>query len=151
MQLTQHADYALRTLIALGVARPRKLTVAEISEAYGISRNHLVKVVVRLAERGYLETLRGKGGGIRLAREPAQICIGDVVRQMEPELGVVECLRENGAQCAIVPACRLKGLLVQATASFLGVLDAYTLEDLLQQQRVPLGRLLGIPVGVTNA
>ena len=147
MQLTQYTDFGLRTLIALGLAQPRKLTVAEISESYGISRHHLVKVVARLAELGYVETLRGKGGGMRLAREPRSIRVGEVVRRLEAELGVVECLQTGGGKCVIVPSCRLKGLLHGATEKFLEELDTYTLADIVQP-RVPLARLLGIPLSV---
>jgi Rrf2 family nitric oxide-sensitive transcriptional repressor len=150
MQLTQYTDYALRTLIALGVARPAMLTVAEISSAYGISRHHLVKVAGQLAGSGYVETVRGKGGGMRLARDPKQIRVGDVVRRMEAELGLVECLRSDGGNCVIVPSCRLKGMLRRATEQFLVELDAHTLADLVQQ-RAPLGQLLGIAVSVQRA
>ena len=147
MQLTQYTDYALRTLIALGVNPGAKLTVGDIATAYGISRNHLVKVVARLAETGYVETLRGKGGGMRLARAPRDIGIGAVVRDMEAELGVVECLTEGGGHCVIAQACRLKGLLHQATGAFLDTLDQHSLEDILRQPQ-PVARLLHIPVRV---
>lgn len=149
MQLTQYTDYGLRTLIALGLAPHRLQTVTSISEAYGISRNHLVKVVARLAETGYVQTLRGKGGGVRLARPASRIRIGDVVRDMEAELGVVECLQRGGGRCTIVPTCRLKGLLAEATDQFLATLDRHTLEDVLRP-RASLGRLLGIPVDVEH-
>jgi Rrf2 family nitric oxide-sensitive transcriptional repressor len=145
MQLTQYTDFGLRALIALGLAPERIQTVTSISHAYGISRNHLVKVVARLAELGYVETMRGKGGGVRLARAPGAIRIGEVVRGMEAELGVVPCLQSGGGRCVIAPACRLKGLLAEATGDFLATLDRYTLEDMLKP-RAPLGRLLGIPV-----
>jgi Rrf2 family transcriptional regulator, nitric oxide-sensitive transcriptional repressor len=147
MQLTQYTDYALRTLIALGLKPGEKLTVTDIASAYGISRNHLVKVVARLAESGYVETLRGKGGGMRLARAPREIRLGDVVRDLEAELGVVECLTEGGGHCVIAPACKLKGLLHQATDAFLDTLDRHTLEDILRQPQ-PVARLLHIPVKV---
>jgi Rrf2 family transcriptional regulator, nitric oxide-sensitive transcriptional repressor len=149
MQLTRYTDLALRTLIALGLDPGRQQTVTAISRAYGISRHHLVKVVARLAERGYVETVRGKGGGMRLARLPAAIRVGDVVRDMEAELGVVECLQADGGQCAIAPVCRLKGVLRTATRQFLAALDQYTLEDMLRQ-RAPVARLLGIPVSVAR-
>jgi Rrf2 family nitric oxide-sensitive transcriptional repressor len=147
MQLTQYTDFALRTLLALGLNPGEKLTVTEISAAYGISRHHLVKVVARLAELGFIETLRGKGGGMRLAKSTADIRIGEVVRAMEAELGVVECLKADGGSCVIAPACRLKTLLRGATQQFLSSLDEHTLEDVLRQ-RAPLSRLLGIPVRV---
>lgn len=145
MQLTQYTDYGLRTLIALGLAQPRSMTVAQVSSAYDISRHHLVKIAARLAELGYIQTLRGKGGGMRLARDPRQIRIGDVVRGMETELGVVECLESGGGTCVIVPSCRLKPMLATATERFMEELDAHTLADVLQP-RLPLARLLGIAV-----
>lgn len=147
MQLTQYTDFGLRTLIALGLNPGNQLTVTRISQAYDISRHHLVKVVARLAELGYVDTLRGKGGGVRLALDPDQIRIGAVVRSMEAELGVVECLEEGGGRCVIAPACRLKGVLREATREFLDSLDQYTLADVLRQ-RQPVARLLGIPVSV---
>jgi Rrf2 family nitric oxide-sensitive transcriptional repressor len=147
MQLTLYTDYGLRTLIALGLNPDGMQTVTAVAEAYGVSRHHLVKVVARLAERGYVETLRGKGGGMRLARAPRDIRIGAVVRDMEAELGVVECLTQGGGQCVVAPACRLKGLLNEATGAFLETLDRYTLEDMLRQP-APVARLLKIPVKV---
>lgn len=147
MQLTQYTDFGLRTLVALALNPGEMQTVTQISRAYGISRNHLVKVVARLAEKGYLETTRGKGGGMRLARPPAEIRVGAVVRDLEAELGVVECLTAEGGSCVISPACRLKSVLREATQSFLDTLDRHTLEDVLRQ-RAPVARLLGMPVRV---
>lgn len=147
MQLTQYTDYGLRTLIALALTPGELQTVTGIAQAYGISRNHLVKVVARLAELGYVETLRGKGGGVRLARDPAGIRIGGVVRDMEHELGLVECLTKDGGGCTISPACRLQSVLAEAMRDFLASLDRYTLEDMLRQ-RGPVARLLGIPIKV---
>lgn len=147
MHLTQYTDFALRTLIALAVSPGERTTVSEVSSAYGISRHHLVKVAGRLAELGYIETMRGKGGGMRLARRPQRIGIGDVVRDMEAELGVVECLEKQAGSCVIAPACRLKSILHEATDRFLGELDQHTLADVLRS-RAPLARLLGIPVSI---
>jgi Rrf2 family transcriptional regulator, nitric oxide-sensitive transcriptional repressor len=150
MHLTQYTDFALRTLIALAVSPDERSTVSQISSAYGISRHHLVKVAGRLAELGYIETSRGKGGGLRLARRPQRIGIGEVVRSMEAELGVVECLTAGGGHCVIAPACRLKTILHDATNRFLGELDQYTLADVLKS-RAPLARLLGIPISIEPA
>jgi Rrf2 family nitric oxide-sensitive transcriptional repressor len=135
MQLTAYTDYTLRTLMGLGAVAPDKLTVGQLSEAYGISNHHLLKVVAGLAALGYVETLRGKAGGARLAKPPEEICIGTVVRQVEPEFGVVPCLRAGEAPCVIVPACRLKHLLAGATELFLAELDRFTLADLLEPRR----------------
>ena len=130
MQLTSYTDYAFRTLIALACVAPEKLTVGEISDSYGISLNHLLKVVQKLAELGYVETSRGKSGGVRLLADPAKLKLGTVVRGMEPELGVVSCLRVGEDPCAIAPACRLKSILSEATNQFMAVLDEHTLADL---------------------
>jgi Rrf2 family nitric oxide-sensitive transcriptional repressor len=135
MQLTAYTDYTLRTLMGLGAVAPDKLTVGQLSDAYGISVHHLLKVVAGLAALGYVETLRGKAGGARLAKPPEEICIGTVVRQVEPEFGVVPCLRAAEAPCVIAPACRLKHLLADATAQFLAELDRCTLADLLEPRR----------------
>lgn len=145
MQLTLYTDYGLRTLMSLALAPEQRQTVTTISRAYGISRNHLVKVVARLAELGYVHTTRGKGGGIRLAHAPGAVTVGRVIRDLECELGAVECLQKHGGGCAIAPACRLKGLLAEAMEAYLAVLDSKTLEDLVRQ-RAPVARLLGIPL-----
>jgi len=129
VQLTSYTDYAFRTLIALACVAPEKLTAGEISESYGISLNHLLKVVQKLAELGYVETTRGKSGGIRLAVDPKALTLGAVVRHMEPELGLVACLRKDEPYCAITPACNLKAILSDATTQFLATLDQRTLAD----------------------
>lgn len=141
MHLTQHTDYALRALVALGSVEPRSLTAAEISESYGISVHHVLKVIQTLGRLGYVETTRGRGGGVRLAREPACIRLGELVRQVEPELGVVPCLRHDDEPCVIEPACGLKSLLRAATLNFLATLDEHTLADALRP-RASLVRLL---------
>ncbi len=132
MQLTTHTDYALRTLIALGLNAPEKMTAAEIGAAYDISVNHLLKIIQQLSDFGYVETLRGKGGGVRLAKDPDTIVVGQVVREMERDLGVVACLREGGEPCTIGGPCRLRSALADATQAFLAVLDGYTLTDVLK-------------------
>jgi Rrf2 family nitric oxide-sensitive transcriptional repressor len=141
MQLTAFTDYALRMLMGLGAVAPEKLTVGQLSAAYGISVHHLLKVANELAALGYVETIRGKSGGVRLAKSPEAICIGAVVRAVEPELGVVPCLRAGDAPCVIAPACRLKRVLAGATERFFAELDQHTLADLLEP-RQQLQRLL---------
>lgn len=130
MYITQHTDYALRALIYLGTNEDRLVTILEISERFAVSRNHLMKVVNALIRAGFVEGVRGKGGGLRLARAPRQIVVGAVVRQMEPGMELVECFG-SGCQCILDPGCRLKVALSDALAAFLKVLDDMTLADLL--------------------
>lgn len=139
MQLTQYTDYSLRTLIYLGLRRDGLSTITDISESYGISRNHLVKVVHQLGAQGLIVTVRGKGGGIRLASPPAEINIGDVVRRFE-NLSLVECFTDNNT-CAISPSCRLRGVLQEAMRAFMEVLDTYTLQDLIASKKKMKGLL----------
>ena len=136
MRLTRYTDYALRVLIYLGLRDPAELSrISEIAKAYGISENHLMKVVHRLGQRGFVETVRGRQGGIRLAHSPGRINIGDVVRRCEDDLRLVECFDPETNKCVITGACVLPGILDEALAAFLTVLDRYTLEDLLKPRR----------------
>jgi Rrf2 family nitric oxide-sensitive transcriptional repressor len=146
MRLTTYTDYALRVLMYVGLRRDRVCTIKEIADAYGISRNHLMKVVHRLSTFGYLESGRGKGGGLRLARPPEGISIGAVVRDTEDDLAVVPCLRPGPSDCSITAACGLRPALRAATDAFLNVLDHYSLADLLRPSR-QLGRLLALSSG----
>jgi Rrf2 family transcriptional regulator, nitric oxide-sensitive transcriptional repressor len=130
MHLTLWTDYALRTLIYVGAKRGRRATIAEIADNFDISKTHLMKVVSRLGQQGYVETIRGKGGGVRLARAPAEISVGSVVRETEEELAVIGCLGETGF-CRIEECCVLRRALREATLSFLQKLDGYSLADLL--------------------
>ena len=134
MRLTTYTDYTLRVLIRLAVG-PRDLTtIAEIADSYGISENHLTKVVHQLGVAGYVETVRGRNGGIRLLRRPGDINIGEIVRRAEPDFDLVQCFAESSA-CAIEPACVLKDALAEARAAFLGALERYTLADLIVPRR----------------
>jgi Rrf2 family nitric oxide-sensitive transcriptional repressor len=134
MQLTKYTDYALRVLISLG--HRERTTIAEIAAAHGISENHLMKIVHALAKLGYIETLRGRGGGLKLARAPREISVGDVVRSTEETLNVVECLADGYAgDCRLTAGCTLKSVLREAQDVFLKTLDGYTLEDLLVKRR----------------
>ena len=130
MRLTLWTDYALRTLIFVGAKRGRLATIAEIAESFDISKTHLMKVVNRLGQQGYLDTVRGKGGGIRLGRSPAEIRVGAIVRETEEDLAVMGCLAETGF-CRIEGCCVLRRALHEATLAFLQILDGYTLADLL--------------------
>jgi Rrf2 family nitric oxide-sensitive transcriptional repressor len=132
MQLTLHADYSLRVLLYLG-SQPsdRIVTTREISVAYGISRHHLVRVIQTLSEHGYVSVSAGRRGGVALARAPEKIGVGAVVRDAEANLKVVECFDPATNTCPIIAACRLKPALRQALNAFLGVLDGFTLADML--------------------
>jgi len=146
MRLTQYTDYSLRVLVYLGLQRDRRCTIREISEAYGISRNHLMKVVQQLAAEGFIQSVRGVGGGLTLSAAPSELSVGKIVRAMEPDMGLVECMRPDNA-CVITPACALIGMLGEARKAFLEVLDRYTLSDILAPSRqAELSRLLDIRV-----
>ncbi len=144
MRLNTFTDYCLRVLMYAGAKGGALATIDEIAAAYGISRNHLMKVVLRLGQRGYLDTVRGKRGGLRLARAPAAINLGELVRETEQDLALVECFQGGARLCAVEPACVLKKVLGEALGAFLAVLDGYTLADLLVPRR-RLASLLGIP------
>ncbi len=132
MRLTAFSDYTLRVLMYLGVRRDGLVTIAEIAAAYGISENHLMKVVHHLGRRGYIETVRGKGGGLRLAVAPEDIVVGEVVRGSEDSLALVECFDAERSECNIAPACLLKGIFRKAADAFYAELDRHTLADLLR-------------------
>lgn len=129
MKLTLFTDYAMRTLLHLGAHPDRLCSISEVSQAFGISQNHLMKVVNQLAREGYVETVRGRFGGIRLGKPPEDINIGGLVRDTEEGFDLADC-----GSCVIAPACGLTGVLGQALAAFLAVLDSYTLADLLVQR-----------------
>ena len=143
MRLTTFSDYSLRVLIYLGSAPERLATIEQVAAAYGISGNHLMKVVHYLAQRGYIETVRGKGGGMRLARAPEAINVGEVIRATEDSLALVECFEPGETDCRIARVCVLKQALREALKAFLAVLDRYTLADLIAPAR-PLARLLAL-------
>jgi Rrf2 family nitric oxide-sensitive transcriptional repressor len=144
VRLTTYTDYALRTLMYLALSADRLVTIAEISEHYGISEAHLMKVVHQLGRTSDIETIRGKGGGLRLARAPEAITVGGIIRRCEPDLMLVPCFGEQ-AVCAIEPGCVLQTALHRALAAFLAELDRYTLADLIAPRR-KLAALLGIPL-----
>ena len=130
VKLTTFTDYSLRVLIHLAAGPNRRFTVAEIARAFGISANHLVKVVHFLGRQGWIATVRGKGGGILLARPPGEIRVGDVVRDTQGAAMPAECFAPDGGSCVLGGACRLKGVLREAVVAFYAVLDRYTLADL---------------------
>jgi Rrf2 family transcriptional regulator, nitric oxide-sensitive transcriptional repressor len=143
MRLTRYTDYSLRVLIYLGLQTERLSSIREIADLYGISESHLMKVVQALGQSGYVATLRGRGGGLRLAKSPHEINLGDVVRNTEYDVALVECFAEDGA-CRIAGPCRLRHVLKDALNAFFAVLDRYTLDDLLQPNRNILKESLGL-------
>lgn len=144
MRLTTFTDYCLRVLMYAGTKGDELATIDEIAASFDISRNHLMKVVFRLGQLGYLTTVRGKGGGMRLARDPAEINLGRLVRETEEDMALVECFDGPPGACRIEPACVLRKALGEALEAFLAVLDDYTLADLLAP-RSALATLLATP------
>jgi Rrf2 family transcriptional regulator, nitric oxide-sensitive transcriptional repressor len=143
LRLTLYSDYALRLLMYLGLARDRLVTIHEVAEAYGISKNHLMKVVNDLQRAGYVETVRGRGGGIRLARDPNEIRLDSVIRHTEDDFRLVECFDPVTNRCRISPSCRLRGVLREALDAWFGVFERHTLADLLEAP-ARLGSQLGL-------
>ncbi len=144
MHITRYTDYSLRVLMYLAVKGDGLATIQEIADSYQISKNHLMKVVHQLNLKGYIETVRGKHGGMRLHLAPEAINIGILVRETEQDLNLVECFSE-GNRCKITPVCGLKGVFAEALQAFLAVLDRYTLADILPENKQPqLLRLLQI-------
>lgn len=143
MRLTAFTDYSLRVLIYLAADTTRRATIAEIAQSFGISENHLVKVVHFLGRQGWISTVRGKGGGILLAMAPDQVNVGRVVRDTEGAALPAECFSDGGGNCLISDVCRLKGVLGEAVGAFYAVLDRYTLAD-IARNRQALGKVLMI-------
>lgn len=136
MQLTRHADYALRLLISLAGPDQPQMSIAQVAELHGVSRTHLMKVANRLGRLGYIVAVRGRSGGIRLARAPQLVNVGAVVRDMEPDHPVVDC-----GSCRLLRGCRLPGIFCQAMDAFHAVLDRYSLADLVGVERALLPRV----------
>lgn len=130
MRLTAYTDYSLRTLLFLAANRDQLVTIQQIADAHGIAKNHLTKVVHQLGTLGYVDTVRGRNGGLRLGREPDAINIGEVVRHTETDFYMASCFDQQSAGCMYAAACSLKGVLGKATAAFLEVLDSVTLEQM---------------------
>ncbi|HEX7885713.1 MAG TPA: Rrf2 family transcriptional regulator [Phenylobacterium sp.] len=142
MRLSLHTDYALRALIYLASMRQEATTAAAIAGSYRISKNHLVKVLQRLRDLGYVETVRGRGGGVRLSRDPAEIRLGEVVRRTENLREIVECFSPETNTCPIAPVCLLPRRLNEALQAYLAVLDRYTVAE-VSLNRAALGAILG--------
>lgn len=133
MRLTTYTDYALRSLMYLAVNRDRLVTIQDIASLHNISKNHLTKVVHHLGQLGLVATIRGRNGGLKLGREPADINIGAVVRQTETDFHMAECFHREANRCVYASACVLEDALTQATAAYLAVLDGVTLEHLVRK------------------
>jgi Rrf2 family transcriptional regulator, nitric oxide-sensitive transcriptional repressor len=135
MRLTNYTDYSIRVLLYLALKKDNELSnIKEIADAYHISKNHLMKVIHELGKLGLIETIRGRNGGIRLAKHPRDINIGEVVSHTEEDFHIVECFHREGNQCLISPSCHLKHALYEALQAFINVLKGYTLEDLTQNK-----------------
>ncbi|HVZ05012.1 Rrf2 family transcriptional regulator [Hyphomicrobium sp.] len=140
MRLTVHSDYALRVLMFLGVHTERLATIEEIAKAYGISENHLMKVVNRLAKHGFVQALRGRGGGLRLGKPADAMTLGEILRCVEDDFQIVECFGATDT-CRITKACRLKHALRRALDAYLAELDEWTLADIVSNRKALLTEL----------
>ena len=134
MRLTNFSDFSLRLLVYAAARNERLITIEEVSEVFNISRAHLMKVANALTKAGYLKAVRGRSGGLALARPPHRIGLGAVVRATEPDFALVECFGA-GNECVITRACRLRGILHEGLDAFMAVLDKYTLADLVLRPR----------------
>ena len=146
MRLTRYTDYSLRVLLYLANRKDESATISELADFYKISRNHLVKVVHNLGLNGYILTTRGRYGGLKLARPAKEIQIGEVVRSTEPDFDLLECFNPATDQCVITRSCGLKSVIFNAQASFLGVLDKYTLADIAKTSKKTLPSFKSIPI-----
>ncbi len=135
MRLTAYTDYTLRTLIFLALNREKLVTIQDIADAHSISKNHLMKVVHHLGLSGMVETVRGRSGGLRLNQEPAEINVGQVVRNTETDFNMAECFDPANTKCSYSANCALKGVLNTATEAYLDVLDRVTLENLVTKEK----------------
>lgn len=143
MQLTTFSDYSMRVMMYLGLQHGQLATISDIARAYAISENHLTKVVHNLALRGYVETVRGKGGGLRMVRDPSTVNVGEMIWASEGETGLLPCLNSEN-ECCIQTSCKLMGILREAQTALFEVLDKYTLADLLLEE-APLAHILMHP------
>lgn len=144
VRLTKHTDYALRVLVYVAAAKGEQVSTDEVSEAFGISAHHLVKVVGTLGKAGFLAIKRGRSGGFVLAREPAEIHLGQVVAATEPDFAFVECMEPGNQACVLTGACALVGPLREAQRAFLAKLDEFTLADVIGKHAERYRQRLGL-------
>ncbi|MFC4618078.1 Rrf2 family transcriptional regulator [Camelliibacillus cellulosilyticus] len=143
MRLTSYTDYSMRTLIYLAaLPEDRLANIQEIADIYHISKHHLTKVVHHLGKLGLIQTVRGRGGGIRLGKDPAAINLGWLIRQTEDDFQLVECFNNQGNACIISPVCRLRTIFGEALQNYLATLDRYSLADVLENKEALQERLL---------
>jgi len=141
MRLSVFTDYSLRVLIQAALRHPNKVTIDEVANAYGISRNHLIKVINELGRAGFLVTQRGRSGGFTLARPAERIYVSEVVEFGEDEQPLVECFDPECNTCIITPACKLKGMIAEAKKAFFEVLGKYTIADICAKPEALLRHL----------
>lgn len=144
MRLANYTDYALRVLMYCAARQQQWVTISDLADHHGVSRNHLMKIVTDLGRLGLLETMRGRGGGLRLLKDPARIRVGDVVRACETDHRLVECFDPRSSRCSLAPSCRLRGLFDAALRAYFKELDGMTLADLV----APAGRTAAQSSGV---
>jgi len=142
MRLTQFTDYSLRVLIYLALHPEEKITIDQLTNAYGVSRHHIRSVVHQLSKLGYIESTQGKGGGVILALDASEISIREIVENSENDFNIVECFSPEGNSCPIEPLCILKRALNEASENFLSTLERYTIEDLIKNKNSQLKNLL---------
>lgn len=134
MRMTKHTDYAVRLLLLLAIRNPELVTIQDVAQTYGISKNHLMKVAHKLVQEDYVKSVRGRNGGLLLSRSPDQINVGELVRTTEATSVLVECFRQETNACIITPACGFRLVLQEALGAYMGVLDSYTLQDLMAER-----------------
>lgn len=144
MRLSTYTDYSLRVLMYLGLSGEKRTTIQDIATSFQISKGHTMKIVHELGKLGYIETTRGRVGGLKLAKPPEAIGLGEVVRKTETDFDMVPCFI-SAKLCPITPSCSLKGVLSLATRAYLKTLDEFTLADLLKT-RVEMSRALALTV-----
>lgn len=146
MRLTLYTDYSLRVLLYLSGREDKIVTITELANFYKISRNHLVKVVHNLGLDGYILTIRGRHGGLKLARPANEILVGDVVRSTEPDFDLLECFNPATDKCVISGSCSLKSVIVHAQAGFLDALDKYTIADIAKGSEKARSSFRSVPI-----